>query len=128
MQKSIVNGEQAQFLSIKERFHYSVVPAVSPAAHALDKSKSAYQILCFPPIGSPQDFSSNMLERLNREIGAISVSSQAKMPISGWLQPILEYAEDWSVSGVYLGENYIRLFSTAGNIICLIGTLFANIP
>ena len=69
-------------------------------------------VLCLPAVGCKKISSTNVLERLNREIrrrtGVVGIFPSADAYTRLVTTYLMEYAEDWSASRAYLSEQSVQ--------------------
>ena len=82
-----------------------------------DGLEDSLAFYAFPQLDARKISSSNMLERLNREIrrrtSVVGIFPNEDAYIRLVTTYLMEYAEDWSVSRAYLSENSIQLLLQA---------------
>ena len=99
---------------LAEKYERRFPKAVQCLEDGLEDSLAFY---AFPQLDARKISSSNMLERLNREIrrrtSVVGIFPNEDAYIRLVTTYLMEYAEDWSVSRAYLSENSIQLLLQA---------------
>ena len=97
-----------------DKYEHRFSKAIGCLEDGLEDSLAFY---AFPQLDSRKISSSNMLERLNREIrrrtSAVGIFPNEDAYVRLVTSYLMEYAEDWSVSRAYLNENSIQVLLQA---------------
>jgi putative transposase len=95
---------------LADKYEHRFPKAVQCLDEGLEDSLAFY---AFPQLDARKISSSNMLERLNREIrrrtSVVGIFPNAESYVRLVTTYLMEYAEDWSVSRAYLNENSVQL-------------------
>ena len=101
-------------VELADKYEHRFSKAIGCLEDGLEDSLAFY---AFPQLDSRKISSSNMLERLNREIrrrtSAVGIFPNEDAYVRLVTSYLMEYAEDWSVSRAYLNENSIQVLLQA---------------